>query len=188
MQQEEELSPDELTALLSSFMPEIPGYRVLRRIGKGGMSQVYLGVQESLDRQVAVKVMSPAALTDEISKQRFEHEARTAAGFVHPNAVTVYDVGDDHVLLVTVHHTACDEASATMLWRELTESYAARRDGPFEFRHEPRLGTGRHVVCGHLHPVLRLPTLRRQFPAFSLAEGTTSTHSSTSTLIWISSQ
>ncbi|MBP6596641.1 MAG: hypothetical protein KA196_03935, partial [Arenimonas sp.] len=77
MQQEEELSPDELTALLSSYMPEIPGYRVLRRIGKGGMSQVYLGVQESLDRQVAVKVMSPAALTDEISKQRFEHEART---------------------------------------------------------------------------------------------------------------
>jgi hypothetical protein len=46
MQQEEELSPDELTALLSSYMPEIPGYRVLRRIGKGGMSQVYLGVQE----------------------------------------------------------------------------------------------------------------------------------------------
>ena len=80
MQQEEELSPDELTALLSSYMPEIPGYRVLRRIGKGGMSQVYLGVQESLDRQVAVKVMSPAALTDEISKQRFEHEARTIVG------------------------------------------------------------------------------------------------------------
>ncbi len=41
MQQEEELSPDELTALLSSYMPEIPGYRVLRRIGKGGMSQVW---------------------------------------------------------------------------------------------------------------------------------------------------
>jgi hypothetical protein len=50
---------------------------------------------------------------------------------------------------------------------------AARRDGPFEFRHEPRLGTGMHVVCGHLHPVLRLPTLRRPFPAFALAPGTT---------------
>ena len=60
-QRDEELTPEELTALLGSFMPEIPGYRVLRRIGKGGMSQVYLGVQESLDRQVAVKVMSPAA-------------------------------------------------------------------------------------------------------------------------------
>src|SRR5687768_5178576 len=93
MQQEEELSPEELTALLSSFMPEIPGYRVLRRIGKGGMSQVYLGVQESLDRQVAVKVMSPAALTDEISKQRFEHEARTIAKLEHPCIVGIHEVG-----------------------------------------------------------------------------------------------
>ena len=93
MQQEEELSPDELTALLSSYMPEIPGYRVLRRIGKGGMSQVYLGVQESLDRQVAVKVMSPGALTDEISKQRFEHEARTIAKLEHPCIVGIHEVG-----------------------------------------------------------------------------------------------
>ena len=93
MQQEEELSPEELTALLSSYMPEIPGYRVLRRIGKGGMSQVYLGVQESLDRQVAIKVMSPAALTDEISKQRFEHEARTIAKLEHPCIVGIHEVG-----------------------------------------------------------------------------------------------
>ncbi len=93
MQQEEELSPDELTALLSSYMPEIPGYRVLRRIGKGGMSQVYLGVQESLDRQVAVKVMAPTALTDEISKQRFEHEARTIAKLEHPCIVGIHEVG-----------------------------------------------------------------------------------------------
>lgn len=93
MQQEEELSPDELTALLSSYMPEIPGYRVLRRIGKGGMSQVYLSVQESLDRQVAIKVMSPAALTDEISKQRFEHEARTIAKLEHPCIVGIHEVG-----------------------------------------------------------------------------------------------
>lgn len=93
MQQEEELSPDELTALLSSYMPEIPGYRVLRRIGKGGMSQVYLGVQESLDRQVAIKVMSPTALTDEISKQRFEHEARTIAKLEHPCIVGIHEVG-----------------------------------------------------------------------------------------------
>ncbi len=93
MQQEEELSPDELTALLSSYMPEIPGYRVLRRIGKGGMSQVYLGVQESLDRQVAIKVMAPAALTDEISKQRFEHEARTIAKLEHPCIVGIHEVG-----------------------------------------------------------------------------------------------
>ena len=90
---EEELSPEELSALLTSFMPEIPGYRVLRRIGKGGMSYVYLGVQESLDRQVAVKVMAPEALTDEKSKQRFEQEARTIAKLEHPCIVGIHEVG-----------------------------------------------------------------------------------------------
>lgn len=90
---DEQLSPEELNDLLSSFMPEIPGYRVLRRIGRGGMSYVYLGVQESLDRQVAIKVMAPEALTDEISKQRFEQEARTIAKLEHPCIVGIYEVG-----------------------------------------------------------------------------------------------
>lgn len=94
--QQEELSPEELSALLSSYMPEIPGYRVLRRIGRGGMSQVYLGVQESLDRQVAIKVMSPEALADEVSKQRFEQEARTIAKLEHPCIVGIHEVGRSH--------------------------------------------------------------------------------------------
>jgi tRNA A-37 threonylcarbamoyl transferase component Bud32 len=89
----EELQPEELSALLSSLMPEIPGYRVLRRIGRGGMSHVYLGVQVSLDRQVAIKVMSPEALTDEVSKQRFEGEARTIAKLEHPCIVGIHEVG-----------------------------------------------------------------------------------------------
>ena len=89
----EELSPEELSSLLSSYMPDIPGYRVIRRIGKGGMSYVYLGVQVSLDRQVAIKVMSPEALTDEKSKQRFEHEAHTIAKLEHPCIVGIHEVG-----------------------------------------------------------------------------------------------
>jgi serine/threonine-protein kinase PpkA len=89
----EELQPEELSALLSSLMPEIPGYRVLRRIGRGGMSHVYLGVQVSLDRQVAIKVMAPEALTDEVSKQRFEGEARTIAKLEHPCIVGIHEVG-----------------------------------------------------------------------------------------------
>lgn len=91
--QSEELSPEELSSLLGSYMPEIPGYRVIRRIGKGGMSYVYLGVQVSLDRQVAIKVMSPEALTDEKSKQRFEQEAHTIAKLEHPCIVGVHEVG-----------------------------------------------------------------------------------------------
>ena len=91
--QSEELSPEELSTLLTSYTPEIPGYRVIRRIGKGGMSFVYLGVQISLDRQVAIKVMSPEALKDEKSKTRFEQEAHTIAKLEHPCIVGVHEVG-----------------------------------------------------------------------------------------------
>ena len=89
----EELAPEELSALLSSYMPELPGYRVMRRIGRGGMSYVYLGVQVSLDRQVAIKVMAPEAMADEKSKQRFEQEARTIAKLEHPSIVGIHEVG-----------------------------------------------------------------------------------------------
>lgn len=90
---DEEMSPEELAAYLTSMMPEIPGYRVMRRIGKGGMSFVYLAVQESLDRQVAIKITAPEILRDEISKQRFEQEARTIAKLEHPCIVGIYEVG-----------------------------------------------------------------------------------------------
>lgn len=90
---DEELSPEELSAYLTSMMPEIPGYRVMRRIGKGGMSFVYLAVQESLDRQVAIKITAPEILRDEVSKERFEQEARTIAKLEHPCIVGIYEVG-----------------------------------------------------------------------------------------------
>jgi serine/threonine-protein kinase PpkA len=88
-----ELSPDELTELLSGLTPEIPGYRVMRLIGRGGMSFVYLGLQESLDRQVAIKVIAPHALKDDVSKARFEKEARTIAKLQHPCIVGIHAVG-----------------------------------------------------------------------------------------------
>ena len=57
-------------------MPEIRGYRLLRVVGIGGMSTIYLGQQLSLEREVAIKVMLPEALADEVSRRRFENEAR----------------------------------------------------------------------------------------------------------------
>jgi tRNA A-37 threonylcarbamoyl transferase component Bud32 len=74
-------------------MPQIPGYRLLRVLGHGGMSTVYLAEQESLGRQVAVKVMLPEALADEVSRRRFENEARTVARLEHPHIVGIFEVG-----------------------------------------------------------------------------------------------
>lgn len=78
---------------MSESLPRIPGYRFLSVIGHGGMSTVYLAEQESLGRKVAVKVMLPEALGDEVSRRRFEDEARTIARLQHPHIIDIYDVG-----------------------------------------------------------------------------------------------
>ncbi len=73
--------------------PEISGYRLLRILGHGGMSTVYLGHQLSLGREVAIKLMRREALTDEIGRRRFENEARTIARLDHPHIVHIHEVG-----------------------------------------------------------------------------------------------
>ncbi len=73
--------------------PEIPGHRLVRILGHGGMSTVYLGQQLSLGREVAIKVMRLEALTDETGRRRFENEARTIARLDHPHIVRILEVG-----------------------------------------------------------------------------------------------
>lgn len=74
-------------------LPEIPGFRLRQVLNHGGMSTVYLGEQIALGREVAVKVMRPMALADEVSRRRFENEVRTIARLEHPNVVTIHEVG-----------------------------------------------------------------------------------------------
>lgn len=74
--------------------PQIPGYRIIKKLGQGGMADVYLGVQEKLDRQVAIKVLIPHLFRDEQFSTRFIKEAQTAARLVHPNIITIHDVGE----------------------------------------------------------------------------------------------
>lgn len=74
-------------------LPEITGYRLLRVINRGGMSTVYLARQHALGRDVAIKVMSPQALADEVSRRRFENEVRTIARLEHPHVVRIHEVG-----------------------------------------------------------------------------------------------
>jgi serine/threonine protein kinase len=83
------------------FVIEIPGYRIDRPIGRGGMSTVYLALQESVQREVALKIMSGTLLGDEEFGERFLREARIAASLRHPNVVHVYDVaqhGEHHYM------------------------------------------------------------------------------------------
>jgi len=72
---------------------EIPGFSVLRTLGVGGMSTVYLAVQQSLEREVALKVMAPALAANADFCEQFLKEGRITAKLAHPHLVTVHDIG-----------------------------------------------------------------------------------------------
>src|SRR5919109_3798952 len=73
----------------------LASYTLLERIGYGGMAVVYKARQESLDRTVAIKVLSENLAASEEFIERFRREARTAANMRHPNVITVHDFGQD---------------------------------------------------------------------------------------------
>jgi serine/threonine protein kinase len=74
----------------------IAGFRIVRKLGQGGMGTVYLAEQTSLRRQVALKVVAPQFAADAQAVDRFMREARTAAAVNHPNIISVIDVGYDN--------------------------------------------------------------------------------------------
>ena len=74
---------------------EIAGYQILERVGRGGMGTVYRARQLSLDRIVALKVLSPSLAWDKEFIERFMQEVRAAARLVHPNIVCALDVGQE---------------------------------------------------------------------------------------------
>jgi serine/threonine protein kinase len=71
----------------------IGDYQLLRRLGRGGMAEVYLAEQLSLRRQVALKVLRKNLAGDEAYIRRFQNEAQAAAKLVHANIVQIYEVG-----------------------------------------------------------------------------------------------
>ena len=79
-------------------MIEIPGYLVLAPLGRGGMASVYRGYDETLGRQVAIKILSRDLATDGAFRTRFRLEAQAASRMSHPTIVRVYDAGEDSEL------------------------------------------------------------------------------------------
>jgi serine/threonine-protein kinase PpkA len=91
----------------SDPLPDIAGYDISRRLGRGGMADVYLAMQTSLSRPVAIKVLAVERTSVETADvqgrsqgedfeetvARFEREARTIARLDHPHIVSIFDVG-----------------------------------------------------------------------------------------------
>src|ERR1700680_1896766 len=73
----------------------ISHYRIIGKLGVGGMGEVYLAEEQRLGRKVAIKFVPPEVATNEDAKQRLLREAKTAATLDHPNICAIYEVGEE---------------------------------------------------------------------------------------------
>lgn len=121
----------------------IPGYKIERELGRGGMATVYLAVQESVGRPVALKVMSAALAADPTFSQRFFHEGKRMGKLSHPSIVSIYDQGvsnHDYYLVLEyigggdlkglIRRGALDPRAAVTIVREIADAlgYAHKKE------------------------------------------------------------
>lgn len=103
----------------------IAHYRVIKKLGAGGMGEVYLALDTKLDRKVAIKVLQPDSLANETLKRRLLREAQAAAKLDHPNICAVYDVNEADSLTFIVMQYIEGETLAEKMERQPLELKAA---------------------------------------------------------------
>ena len=98
-----EVTAPEIAAPTFTSTPTLPfasgqlaHYRIIEKIGAGGMGEVYRARDEQLDRDVAIKVLPAASFEDPTARARLVREAKAAAALNHPHICTVYEVGEAH--------------------------------------------------------------------------------------------
>jgi serine/threonine protein kinase/tetratricopeptide (TPR) repeat protein len=110
-------------------LEQLGDFRIIREIGRGGMGIVYEAEQQSLARNVAVKVFPRQTLTDPRQLKRFQREARTAASLHHTNIVPIFNVGEQdgyhYYAMQQIHGIVLDQIIGGIA---LTDCPASNRD------------------------------------------------------------
>lgn len=96
---------------------QIQNYRIERKIGSGGMGEVYLAEDTRLNRKVALKLLPPHFTVNPDRVRRFEREARAASALNHPNIVTIYEIGQSD----TTHFIATEFVDGKTLRQVINE-------------------------------------------------------------------
>ena len=123
-------------------------YEIIKSIGEGGMANVYLGYDEILDRNVAIKILRGDLSNDEKFVRRFQREALSASSLSHPNIVEMYDVGEDngnyYIVMELVEGITLKEYihQKGRLSVAETVNFATQIAAGLEVAHE------KHIVCG----------------------------------------
>jgi serine/threonine-protein kinase len=105
----------------------IAHYRLIKKLGAGGMGDVYLALDTKLDRQVAIKVLPPESLAQEHLKRRLLREAQAAARLDHPNICAIYDVNEaDSMIFIVMQYIEGETLADTMEREPLRVSTALK--------------------------------------------------------------
>lgn len=125
-------------------------YRLLQRIGIGGMAYVYEAEDTLLKRRVAVKVLKQQYVEDAEFLRKFENEAQSAAALNHPNIVNIYDVGEDQVNGQPLHYIVMELIEGTTL------KDAIKAQGMMSSHVIARVGVqvARALQCAHDHGIV----------------------------------
>ena len=117
MSLDQENEPTSTSVILSEGIM-VSSYRIIKKIGAGGMGEVYLAEDTRLHRQVAIKFLPANLVSNEDVRLRFMREAQAVAKLNHPNVVTIHDVSEfngrpyyvmEHIEGKSLHHYAHDE-------------------------------------------------------------------------------
>ena len=145
-------------------------YRIIMKLGAGGMGEVYLAQDTLLDRKVAIKLLPAESLADDQARKRLVREARAAAKLDHPNICSIYEVGeadgrqfivmqyvDGETLNVRAARKPLDLSEIVNIATQVADALAeahAHGDHPSRYQasqrhpHKPRTGKGHGLWPG----------------------------------------
>src|SRR5262247_3322472 len=104
----------------------IAHYRILSKLGAGGMGEVYLAEDTKLGRKVALKLLPAEFTTDAVRVRRFEQEARAASALNHPNIITIHEIGEVRTEAGATHYIVTEYVEGETLRQRLMKELQGR--------------------------------------------------------------